>query len=84
MSDSRVPHCSACGVEIRWALTVKNKRMPLDATENPEGNVILNEQGRAEVLGPLERSIAVAEGQPLYMPHHATCPNADEFRKGKE
>jgi len=52
--------------------------MPLDATPNPDGNVVLEDDGTARVLGPLE---VLADARLLYMPHHASCPNAGEFRR---
>lgn len=60
--------CRACGAPIRWVRTTRGKSMPLDAEPDPTGNVTI------------EGGVAVVHGQPpitgpVYMPHHATCPN---------
>lgn len=75
--------CRACDAPMTWATTSSGKSMPLNAEPDPAGNV----EVRVGELG-----LAVLEvhppGQPplasvgvMYMPHWATCPNADEFRK---
>lgn len=73
-----------CGAQLRWAVTASGKRMPLDFEPDPAGNVHLTDAGQgrkiAVVLGPLDREL-FAEDAPLYMPHHATCPNVEEFRR---
>lgn len=72
--------CRSCDAEILWATTAAGKAMPLDAVPNPNGNVeaVCDAHGRWSV-------VAVYKGPDLfgavrYMPHHATCPNADEHR----
>ncbi len=47
--------CSSCGAPIIWIKTPKNKSMPLDATPNPDGNVVIRE-GLAVVLTALAPS----------------------------
>lgn len=66
--------CRACGAAIRWEKTATNdKAIPLDPAPTEDGNVVLRD-GRAHVLGPLEKLAAVANDEDLFMPHHATCP----------
>lgn len=76
--------CSSCGAPIRWARTVNGKAMPLDADPVPSGNVRLGWIGGKQVAilltDPAERAAAQIEG-PVYLPHFATCPNANEHRK---
>lgn len=77
--------CRACHAEIVFAGTVNGRAMPVDLLPEPGGNVrLLDRDGLAiaEVLGPLEQQIAEDAGEHLHWPHHATCPNADEFRPG--
>lgn len=53
--------------------------MPIDPEPSPDGNVELAPRGQGLT--------AIIHGQPplgappLHMPHHATCPHADEWRK---
>ena len=63
--------CGACGAEIRWALTDRGARMPLDA--EPVKRAILTMQP-----GSTDPLVEVVD---TFMPHHATCPKADQFRK---
>lgn len=63
-----------CGELIRWRRTAANdKLMPIDLEPNPDGNIVIDGDGKAVVLGPLERELAVADGTELYMSHFATC-----------
>lgn len=61
-----MPECSACKAKIKWVETVNGKKMPLDA--KPFQAVQVRE-GIGEVIE-------------VYTPHWATCPGADQFRKG--
>lgn len=70
--------CRACDAPIRWARTAANDRaIPLDLEPNEAGNVLLDSDGRAHVLGSdrtLPLWLAHLADSPRYMPHHATCP----------
>lgn len=65
-----------CRRPIRWAHTPNGKRIPLDPDPHPDGNVELDERGIAIVHA--QRPLDAGE---LYMPHHATCAAADEWRR---
>lgn len=77
--------CRGCRRPIIWARTVNGKLQPLDRDPNSDGNVVAtgkkHEDGRmiVETLGPLE--LAADDGRTRYMPHHATCPKADRYKK---
>ena len=67
-----------------WLRTPRGKMMPADAAlrayrENPQGkNNVVNE------LGEVIKCDLQFDGEPTGMarlPHWATCPNADEFRR---
>ena len=76
--------CRSCGAEIRWARTEKGKRIPLDDEPTVKGNVTIARQGDhviASVLGPMEAEIARQEGRTLYLPHHASCPQGDAWKR---
>lgn len=72
--------CQSCDAPLRWARTVKGKRMPLDRDPDPKGNVTLDERGVVHVHPPAEVARLLAAGRLIFMPHHATCPNAQEHR----
>jgi hypothetical protein len=77
--------CRSCKAEVIWADTAKGKRMPVDATPNPAGTVVLVDQG---VTNPplamvihTEQEQASAPPESLHTSHFATCPNADRHRR---
>jgi len=76
--------CRKCGAPIIWLKTPKGKWMPAD-----EGLVAYqqDQEGSDYVVtqdGELVRCYLEFDGKPTGMariPHWATCPNADDFRK---
>jgi hypothetical protein len=74
MSDT----CNSCGAPIRWSRTLKGSYMPLDAEPNPDGNVVLYDNGTCRVLVDEWGH----EGH-RHTSHFATCPNAMHHRRRK-
>lgn len=72
--------CRSCGAPMRWARTSNGKAMPLDAEPDDTGNVVIID-GHAETHISAGRAEEVRPGMPRYMPHHATCPQADDWRR---
>jgi hypothetical protein len=71
-------HCR-CGQKLRWGTNpVTGKRQPFDHDPDPNGNRTLDEFGNIYAL----KNGTVPMGQTgPYLPHHASCPFADEFRR---
>jgi len=65
-----VPTCKGCGREINWVKTLNGKNMPVDP--EPQTMVVTTKNDKAWV------------SKTCYVPHWATCPNADDFRKREE
>lgn len=61
--------CKGCGRVILWVLTDKGKMMPLDP--DPEKRFVLDHNAPDRVGGIYD----------TYMPHWATCPQAERFKK---
>lgn len=87
--------CSKCQAPILWAATVNGKMQPLDAEPNPDGNIRLTPNYRQTDRGVLQECRVIPKTElardglfedpnPRYMPHHATCPFAEEFRRPKK
>jgi len=80
-----VSACRSCGAEILWAHTRDGKRIPLDATPSPAGNVYLNETDRrfvrAVVLSGALLEAARSARERLRTSHFATCPQANAWRR---
>lgn len=90
MSDGA--HCSKCDAPILWVATVNGKMQPLDREPNEDGNIRLTPNFRPTDKGVLQECKVITKAEreslfppegPRYMPHHATCPFAQEFRKPK-
>lgn len=58
--------CTGCRAPIYWLRTIRGKNIPADVPG--ETRIMLNDDGEAIMVK-------------TYMPHHATCPNVDDFRK---
>lgn len=76
--------CRSCDAPIIWALTPSGRKVPLDAEPSPEGNLRVYDINNPTVayLRPTDREAAKAGGQPLYISHFATCPQACVWRDG--
>lgn len=73
-------NCSSCNAPIRFAPSEHGKPMPLD--EQPlltGGTYEIGEDGVARFVSATAR----AGKPPLFIPHFATCTNADAHRKGR-
>lgn len=77
--------CRSCDAKIKWVRTDGGKRMPLDAEPHAEGTIFIlgrrnREVGRVLLGDALEE--ARERGEALYRSHFATCPHAEDWRKG--
>lgn len=84
--------CSKCDAPILWAATVNGKPQPLDADPDPAGNIRLTGGYKPTRRGALPACAVIPKKElepsllgevpgERYMPHHATCPFAYEFRR---
>lgn len=79
--------CSACGSHMIWAISPAGARSPIDYAPSEKGNVLLLSptdlgQVLAVVLTKDGLDLARERGIPLRLNHFASCPNAEEFRRG--
>lgn len=58
--------CKSCEADILWFTTNNGKPIPVDA--EPDKRVVIGRNGKAYIVD-------------TYVPHHATCPYADDYRK---
>lgn len=76
--------CRSCGAHIRWGTTASGKAMPLDVTPG-DGNVRLKPAPAggwlATVLAGQDLARARTAGTTLYYPHHATCPQGQDWQR---
>lgn len=79
-----VSGCRSCGAPIRWVVTERGKRIPLDRDPQPDGNIVPILVGGDWVARVLPVDTAAeyrAQGGDLYRAHFTTCEQADAWRK---
>jgi hypothetical protein len=75
LSDHNVERCNQCAARIRWAITERGRRQPIDAEPNEAGNLAAHVNG----TGTLKVRVLTRERDRLEgtewraMPHAATC-----------
>ncbi len=73
--------CRSCGASIMWAVTSKGRKpIPLNPEPVEGGNIVLH-RGLAIIEKNGER---FGDGEPHYVSHFATCPNAAKHRNRKK
>lgn len=77
--------CRTCKAPVVFVKSGKSgKTMILDAEPVDRGNVQIVPTPEGPVAWVQTKELlekARAEGEPLYLDHHATCPQADAWRK---
>ena len=71
-------HCRSCHAPIEWAITPKGSRIPLDVGTYSDGNIVVDADGVAHVIGALDEQPFLARRS-----HFAICPGARSYRKRK-
>jgi hypothetical protein len=78
--------CRSCGADVVWARSANSgKWMPLDFEPHEDGTFILTQNFGADAPRATSASKFDQALLPLYrdrwVPHWATCPNADSHRR---
>lgn len=87
MKSAREGYCRACGERIIWIKTTHGKNMPCNASavvywDTKKGShTIVTQNGETIAKAELDRDIADKATGLGYIPHWATCPAADRFKK---
>lgn len=74
----KVTPCRRCGSPVRWTVTTNRKRLPVDAAPSLNGNITLAPVFRGQpAVATVHRdnatALAESAGEPVWMPHFATC-----------
>jgi hypothetical protein len=67
--------CRSCLAPIKWAKTIRDRRIPLDPNPSPDGNIELI-NGIAHVVGTSDNPADIR-----HISHFATCPHANKHRR---
>lgn len=71
--------CRSCGAEIVWRVNAATGRpAPIDPLPDPDGNIVLEANGRYRVLSAAEDATGAPRRR--YTSHFATCPSAAAWR----
>lgn len=76
--------CRSCHAPIRWVVTAATgKRMPIDPTPVPDGNVWIDhiEAGLPVVHVGLSHDDVPRSEPCAYQSHFVSCPQRDEWRR---
>lgn len=71
--------CSACEADILWVMGINGRRNPLNAEPDPKGNIWLDDGGLAHYRTKVS---VIPKGAARFTSHFASCPNAQQFRRG--
>lgn len=86
-TSTKPSKCRSCGKPLRWAVTAKGIAQPIDFLPDPKGNLVIEttqvvKDGHIEITDRVRVADPLFDrGVDLYMPHHAVCPAAAEWRK---
>lgn len=74
-----------CDATIAFVITTAGKMLPIDLEPDPTGNIELTDEDVRTGAGTrFPRAIVHAQASledgERYLPHFATCPDANEFR----
>lgn len=75
-----IDRCRSCNAPVIWTVTVKDKRMPVDAEPSPDGNVELTSRTVGPPLATVHPQPPLDAGQ-LRLSHFATCPHAKDWKR---
>jgi hypothetical protein len=98
--EPKTAECRSCKAPIYWAKVKKKNgdigNHPLDKAPSPDGThratltIKAKEDGQTEIIvdatwiPPKERAALVERGVRLRTSHFATCPNAEQHRRGDQ
>lgn len=72
--------CASCNAEVIWARTAAGKMMPVDASLNPNGTMVLTLHNGERVV---RAQNADDPAGPRHTSHFATCPNSASHRRSR-
>lgn len=73
-------HCRSCGAPIRWTISAKGRRLPIDPEPSPDGNITLEDRGQYREPRAVAHTVK-APDVVYYISHFATCPDAKKWRR---
>lgn len=86
MAAYEIAQCGSCHAPIIWAVTDRDRKMPVDAAPVDDGDIHLTDRTHLG-LEPLAVVLPVAKRfgkRELRMSHFATCPQARAWRRRKD
>lgn len=73
--------CRSCGQPIIWTVTIRGKRMPVDAEPDVQGNIMLEQSTAGAPPTAVYSKASLLSVDERHTSHFATCPQSDEWRR---
>ena len=73
--------CRSCPAKVIWAVTERDKPMPVDAEPAAGGNLALETNHNGRVMSRVVPAHLAFGRSDLRLSHFATCPQADQWRR---
>jgi hypothetical protein len=78
----RETRCRSCGAAIVHAPTPAGKTIPVDLAPVETGNIVIRD-GVVRVISPSTLNVVPEPGEPRYVAHFASCPDAAGWRRSR-
>lgn len=68
--------CASCGAVIRWTVTLRGAKLPVDAEPVPNGKYVIEATPEHGAVARPFEPLFDAPDLPRYRSHFITCPHA--------
>ena len=73
--------CASCGATIRWVLSHRGSKLPIDAEPVPNGRLVVEAADHHGAVAQPFEPLFDGPDVPRYRSHFTTCPNAEKHSK---
>jgi hypothetical protein len=76
-------NCRSCSQLILWVEWASGKKMPIDISPNPNGNIVVTYRKSENKLLAENFDRSRHEGRRRFVSHFTTCPQASQHRRNR-
>lgn len=81
MPPAQLTTCGTCGAEVAWATTDNAKKMLVEVSPDPTGNLVLSLTGAGLVHARVVAAKLAFGRADLHLSHFARCKQASSWRR---